>query len=132
MELMSLPSIQNVVSSYYSQVSIWLIIFSSLLLVVLICSLVFFSIIFRAYLTVKAAVIIILKHATSLCLSSILSSSSALTQVEQKYQEANIDLNIQQHLDASSSQEHSIELHVGFIMAAHLGLFIASVKIISH
>ena len=105
---------------------------SSLLSLVLICSLVFHSNIFRAYLTVVTAVILILKHATSLCLSSILSSLSALTQVGKNYEEANIDLNIQQHLDASSSQEHSIELHVGFIMAAHLGLFITFVKIISH
>ena len=100
---------------------------SSLSSLVLICSLVFHSINFRAYLTVVAAVILILKHATSLCLSSILSSLSALTQVEQNYQEANIDLNIQQHLDASSSLENSMKLHAGFIMAAHLGLFIASV-----
>ncbi len=104
---------------------------SSLLSLVLICSLVFHSIIFRAYLTIFEAVILILKHATLLCLSNFLSSSSALTQVEQNYQEANIDLIIQEHLDASS-QECSIELHASFIMAAHLGLFIASVKIISH
>ena len=42
-----------------------------------------------------------------------------------------MDLNIQEYLDASP-QEHSIELYAGFIMAAHLGLFIASVEIISH
>ena len=107
---------------------------SSLSSLVLICSLVFHSIIFRAYLTVVTAVILILKHATLLHLSHSLTSSLALTQVEQNYQEANIDLNIQQHLDASSqkSQESSIELHVGFIMSTHLGLFIATVMIISH
>ena len=110
----------------------YIIYLSSLWPLVLIYSLVFHFIIFRAYLTVVAAVILILKHATLLRLSSVISSLSALTQVEQNYQEANIDLSIQQHLNASSSQEHSIELHVGFIMAAHLGLFIASIKIISH
>ena len=75
-----------------------------------------------------------MKHATLLHLSHCLSTSSAVTQAEQNYREANIDWDIQQHLDASSqeSQEHSIELHAGFIMAAHLGLFIASVMIISH
>ena len=104
---------------------------SSPLLLVLICSLVFYSLIFSAYLTVVKAVIIILKHATLLCLSNFLSSSSALTQAEKNYQEANINLNIQEYLDASP-QEHSIELYAGFIMTAHLGLFIVSIKIISH
>ena len=104
---------------------------SSLSSVVLIWSLVFHSLIFSAYLTVIKAVILILKHATLLCLSNFLTPSSALTQVEKKYREANIDLNIQEYLDASP-QEHSIKLHARFIMAAHLGLFIASVKIISH
>ena len=104
---------------------------SSPSLLVLLCSLVFCSFIFSAYLTVIKAVILILKHATLLSLSNFLSPSSALTQVEKKYQEANIDLNIQEYLNASP-QEHSNELHASFIMAAHLGLFIASVKIISH
>src|SRR5258708_23001158 len=94
---------------------------SSLSSLVLICSLVFHSIIFRAYLTVVEAVILILKHATLLCLSSFLYSSSALIQVEQNYQEANIDLKIQQYLKASS-QEHSIKHYVGFIMATDIGL----------
>ena len=60
-----------------------------------------------------------------------MSPSSALTQVEKNYQEANIDSIIQQHLDASS-EEHSIELHAGFVMATHLGLFIISNEIITH
>src|SRR5260370_18710454 len=91
---------------------------SSLLSLVLICSLVFHSIIFRAYLTVVKAVILILKHATLMCLSNFLSSSSALTWADQKYREENIDLIIQQHLD-SYSHDHSIKLHPGFIIAAH-------------
>ena len=104
---------------------------SSLSSLVLIWSLVFHSFVFSAYLTVIKAVILILKHATLLCLSSFLYPSSALTQVEKNYQEANIDVNIQEYLDASP-QQHSIEPHAGFIMAAHLGLFISSGKIISH
>ena len=84
---------------------------------------------FRVYLTVVEAVILILKHATLLRLSNFISSSSTLTQVEQNYQEANISLKIQQYLDASP-QEHSIELHAGFIMATHFGLFIlASIQV---
>ncbi|KAH9023331.1 hypothetical protein EDB85DRAFT_327348 [Lactarius pseudohatsudake] len=62
------------------------------------------------------AVIIILKHATPLRLSK-LSPTSALTQVELEYREANIDSKIRQHLTASSSQEHFVELHASFIMA---------------
>ena len=104
---------------------------SSLSSLVLIWSLVFHSFVFSAYLTVVKAVILILKHATLLCLSNFLSPSSALTQVEKNYREANIDLNIQEYLDASP-QEHSIEPHAGFIMATHIGLFFSSVKIISH
>jgi hypothetical protein len=77
------------------------------------------------------AVILILKHATSLCLL-INSSESALTQAELAYQEANIDLKIQQFL-AASSQEHSVQLFAGFIMVTDIGLFIlASGTKISH
>jgi hypothetical protein len=64
-----------------------------------------------------------LKNATLLHLSNSLSPSSALTHVELGYKEANIDLKIQQHLKASS-QEHSIELCAGFIMATDIGSFI--------
>jgi hypothetical protein len=77
------------------------------------------------------AVILILKHATSLRLSNH-SSKSALTQAELVYQEANIDLKIRQFLKMSS-QEHSIQLFAGFIMGIDIGLFIVeSVTIISH
>ncbi|KAH9034809.1 hypothetical protein EDB85DRAFT_1945465, partial [Lactarius pseudohatsudake] len=62
------------------------------------------------------AVIIILKRATSLRLSN-LSPEHALTHAELDYREANIDLKIRQHLIASSSQEHSVELFASFIMA---------------
>ena len=77
------------------------------------------------------AVIIILKHATFLRLSNM-SPESALKHANQDYQEANVDLKIQQHLTASS-QEHSIMLSEGFIMATNIGLFIlTSVKRTSH
>jgi hypothetical protein len=77
------------------------------------------------------AVILILKHATSLRVSNI-SSEFALTQAELAYQKANIDLKIQQFLK-TSSQEHSIQLFSGFIMGIDIGLFIlGSVTIISH
>jgi hypothetical protein len=77
------------------------------------------------------AVILILKHATSLRVSNI-SSELALTQAELAYQKANIDLKIQQFLK-TSSQEHSIQLFSDFIMGIDMGLFIlGSVTITSH
>jgi len=66
------------------------------------------------------AVILILKHATFLRLSK-LSRVSALTHAELDYQEANIDLNVQQHLSASS-QEHSVGQDADFIMATEIVL----------
>ena len=68
------------------------------------------------------AVILLLKHANYLLLSQ-LSSESALTRAELHYREGNVDLKIQQHL-AASSQVHSVELFVGFIMATDIGSFI--------
>ena len=94
----------------------------SLVLTVTIWSLVFYFTIFRVHLTFVEAVILILKHATLLRLSN-LSPVSALTQAELDYQEANVDLKIQQHLTVSS-QEHSVELLMGFIMATEIGWFI--------
>jgi hypothetical protein len=94
---------------------------------VTILSLVFYFIIFRLYLTFLEGVILILKHATLLASSS---PQSALICADMGYREANIDLKVQQHLTASS-QEHSVVLHAGFIMATDIGLFIlASVKMI--
>jgi len=61
------------------------------------------------------AVILILRHATFLCLSN-LSSQDALTQVELAYQQSNIDLKIQQYLTVCS-QEHPVEISAAFIMA---------------
>jgi hypothetical protein len=81
------------------------------------------------YLTIGEAVLLILKRATSLHLLNLLSPPSALTQAELEYRGANIDLKIQQHLEASS-KKHSVK---DFIMATDIGSFIlASVEIISH
>ena len=76
------------------------------------------------------AVLLILKQATLSYLSD-LSPKLALTYAEVDYQKANIDSTIQEHLTASS-QEHSHELFLAFIMATDIGLLFASVKIISH
>ncbi|KAH9051660.1 hypothetical protein EDB87DRAFT_772915 [Lactarius vividus] len=64
------------------------------------------------------AVILILKHAT-LLRSSNLSPKLALTHAELNYRAANIDVNIQQYLMASS-QEHSVDLFAAFIMATDI------------
>lgn len=103
----------------------------SLILNVTIWSLVFHFIIFRVYLTFVKAVILILRHTTFLQ-HSHLSPKSALTHVELAYQEANIDLKIEQNLTASP-QEHSVELFAAFIKATNISEFIlASVKMISY
>ena len=68
-----------------------------------------------------AAVILILKHATFLLLSG-LSWQLALVHADQHYQQANIDLKIQEYL-AASSQELSVEQLASFIMATDIGWF---------
>ena len=132
---MSLPTIQNVLSSYYNHLSpayeIYLSRSPSQILLVIIWSLVFHFIIFRVYLTFGEAVILISKHATFLRLSH-LSPQSALTHAELDYREANIDSKIQQLL-TTSLQEHTVELFAGFIMATDIGSFILPAgKIVSH
>jgi hypothetical protein len=67
------------------------------------------------------AVTLILKHATFLQTS--MSPKSALAKAEQQYQEANIDVAIQQHLTACAA-EQSEEQFVGFIMSTDISLFI--------
>jgi len=64
------------------------------------------------------AVILILKHATFLRLSGLI-CESALSHADIHYQVANIDLKVQQHL-AASSQEHTVLLFAGFIMATDI------------
>jgi hypothetical protein len=86
---------------------------------------------FRNVLNFVAAVIIILKHATFLLLSNLL-SKSALTQAEKDYQVVNMKSNIQQFLLASP-QNHSIEQVASFIKANDIGLYIlAPIHIISY
>jgi hypothetical protein len=84
------------------------------------------------YLTIVEAVILILKHATFLCLSNF-SAESALSLAELDYREANVDSTIQHFM--ASSEGHTVELFSGFIMATDIasGLFIlSSVHIVSH
>ena len=100
-------------------------------IMVIILFLVFYFIVFGAHLTIVEAVILILKHATFLRLQEY-DEIKSLTQAELNYQQANIDLKIQQYL-MTSSQKQSVKLLTEFIMAIDIGLFIlASVKIISH
>ena len=66
-------------------------------------------------------VILILKHATTLRLSN--TPKEALTQAELDYQEANIDLKIQEYLKAFTPED-SVQKFADFIMATDIGLFI--------
>jgi hypothetical protein len=86
-----------------------------------------FIFIFGPYITFVIAVVLILRLATVSCLSN-LPPESALIQAELNYQEANMDLKIQQLLIASQGQtvEQLIEQFAGFIMGTHIGLFILS------
>jgi hypothetical protein len=52
-----------------------------------------------------------------------MSPMSALAKAEQKYQKANIDVTIQQHLTACAAKQ-SEEQFVSFIMSTDIGLFI--------
>jgi len=71
------------------------------------------------------AVILILKQATFLRLSK-LTREAALTRAHLDYQEANIDLKIQ--LLMASSQEHSVALFAGFIMATDIDILVKPKK----
>jgi hypothetical protein len=51
------------------------------------------------------------------------SPKSALTKTVQKYQKANINVTIQQHLTACAAKQ-SVEQFVGFIMSTDISLFI--------
>jgi hypothetical protein len=68
------------------------------------------------------AIILILKHATFSRLSNFSTAETALTQAELDYREAKMDLKVQQHLTASSS-EYTAELSAGFILASDFGMF---------
>jgi hypothetical protein len=82
-------------------------------------------------LTFEKAVIFIMKLATVLRCFKI-SQHSVLALAELNYQEAGIDLKIQEYL-AGTSEEQSVEQLANFIMATDIGLLILSpFKIISH
>ena len=89
----------------------------------IILSLVFQFIIFRVYLTIVKAVILLLKHATILWLSN--KPEEALTLAEKNYQEAKIDWKIQEYLKAFTPK-HADEKFSDFIMATDISLFIHS------
>jgi hypothetical protein len=72
------------------------------------------------YLTIVEAVIIILKHATTLQLSN--KPAQALSLAELDYKEANIDLKIQDHLKVFTPED-SVEKFADFIVATNIGLF---------
>ena len=58
-------------------------------------------------------------------------SKSSLVHADVHYEEANIDLKIQEFL--KTSQKQSVMQFVDFVMATEIGLFIfTSVKLISH
>jgi hypothetical protein len=91
--------------------------------------LVFYFIISRLYLTFVEAVILILRHATFLRLSN--ESEAALTQAELDYQESNIDLKIQEYLEAFLLR--MCGQFAGFIKATEIGVFVLlSVTTISY
>ena len=73
------------------------------------------------YLTIVKAVILILKHATTLRL--LKDPKEALTKAGLDYQEANIDLKIQKYLRVFTTQ-NSVQNFADFIMATSIGLFI--------
>ena len=101
-----------------------------MVLVTIIWPLVFYFITFSLYLTIVTVVILILKHATTLQLLSTL--EEALTQAELDYQKANIDLQIQEHLQAFSPKD-MVENFAEFIMATNIGLLMhLSIRTISH
>ena len=82
------------------------------------------------YLTIVKGVILILKHATALRLSD--EPEKALILAEQDYQEARIDLKIQEYLKAFTPED-SVEQFADFIMATNIGLFMhSSIITMSH
>ena len=67
-------------------------------------------------MTFSKAIVLILKHATSLRLS--MSPGPALIQADLDYQNADVDKRIQQHI--MTSQGHSTELDKTFIIAMQM------------
>ena len=118
---MSLPTIRNVLFLYYSCLPALLMVFLSsvlpLALVVIIWYLVLPFIFVRTYLTFLTAVVLILKHATSLRFSML--PEPALIQADMDYQKADVNQKVQQYIAAS--QDYSAKLDTAFIMAVEIG-----------
>ena len=119
---MSLATIRNVLfcttvicvhCSLYSFFSALLPAWAS---VVVIWYLVFPIISVRPYLTFPKAVVLILKHATSLRLSML--PGPALIQADLDYQRVDVDKKIQRHIVVSRG--HSAELDKAFVMAIEM------------
>ena len=72
------------------------------------------------HLTFELAIILIFKHAATLCISGI-PGELALTQAESDYQKANFASKIEEHFTASY-QEYTIKQFVEFIMGTDIGL----------
>ena len=88
--------------------------------------LVSYFIIFKLGLTIVKVVVLMLKHATALRLSS--TPEDALIQAELDFQEADMDWKIQEYLKAFTPEASfdTIPKAIDFIMATNLGLFLHS------
>jgi hypothetical protein len=75
---------------------------------------------FMTPLTVEVAIILMLKHAASLCLSGI-SARRAIAQAESSFQNANAASRIEEHF-TGSYEEYTIEQLVQFIVDNNIGL----------
>ena len=71
-------------------------------------------------LTFEVAIILILKHAASLCLSGT-SARVAIKQAESDFQNANVASKIQEHF-TGSYEEYTVEQFVQFIVNTNFGL----------
>lgn len=83
-----------------------------------------------AHVTFQTALILIFKCAAILHLAGI-STISALSQAELKYEKANVALKIQEHFPASY-EEYSMEQFISFLMNTNIGLLsLSSTKIVA-
>ena len=73
-------------------------------------------------LTFEIAILLILKHAASLCISDI-SARVALTQAESDFHSANVISKIEEHFTASY-EEYTFEQFVDFLINNDIGLSI--------
>ena len=71
-------------------------------------------------LTYEVAIILILKHAASLCLSGS-SARTAISQAESNFQNANVASTIEEHF-TESYEEYTVEQFVHFIVDTNFGL----------